>query len=223
MFCFLISKQINKYKRSFQIISLTLAIVLASHSTDSSVWPIRPDVANPAGSSHGEVRRATLPYWFRELRNGGRVHSAEILRKNRNTDDIFTGDDAVALEPYVQQAQNKGNAIAPKPTTEDDMFSGSANADKVVINRAGSIEGAATIDFGVQDRMKNKFPHRGGRPASNKTEGVVAGDAGKSEVANVSSSIDFIDQSVWTPVVNESLCQSYGPSYFCEDATNYPT
>ncbi|KAI9564522.1 hypothetical protein GHT06_008261 [Daphnia sinensis] len=209
------------------IIHVMLAIILAIHSADSSVQPIRADYSNPSALTHRVARRASLPYWLRELRNGGRFNSAGFLRKNRHTEDIFTEDDAaavdVALEPYIQQAPNAGKVIAPN--AEDAMIFGTgANADKVIVSQAGAMEGAAAIDFGVQDRLKNRFPHHGlQRPGCNKTEGVVdVRGTDASEVADVSSSLDFINQPVWTPVVNESQCQSYGSSQFCEDVTNYP-
>lgn len=206
------------------IILVTLAIIFAIHSSNSSVWPVRADYSNPSALSHRVARRASsLPYWLRELRNGGRINSAAFLRKHRHTDDIFTDDDAaaaVALEPYIQQASNTGKGIAPNE--QDAMFFGADKADKVVVNEAGAMEGAAAIDFGVQDRMKNRFPHHGRRPGCNKTEDVAASETDNSEMADVSSSVDYINQPVWTPVVNESQCQSYGSSQFCEDVTNYP-
>lgn len=208
----------------FQIIFVTLAIIFAIHSSNSSVWPVRADYSNPSALSHRVARRASsLPYWLRELRNGGRINSAAFLRKHRHTDDIFTDDDAaaaVALEPYIQQASNTGKGIAPNE--QDAMFFGADKADKVVVNEAGAMEGTAAIDFGVQDRMKNRFPHHGRRPGCNKTEDVAASETDNSEMADVSSSVDYINQPVWTPVVNESQCQSYGSSQFCEDVTNYP-
>ncbi|XP_057370853.1 uncharacterized protein LOC130691854 [Daphnia carinata] len=205
------------------VIHMTLAVIFAIHSADSSVWTVRRDVSNPSASSHRVARRASLPYWLRELRNGGRLNSAGIMRKNRHTEDIFVDGDAavdVALEPYIQQASNTGNVM--EPNTEDDMIFGAANGDKVVVKEADAMEGAPAIDFGVQDRMKNRFPHHGRRPGCNKTESVGASEADRSAMADVSSSLDSINQPVWTPVVNESQCQSYGSSQFCEDVTNYP-
>ncbi|EFX88879.1 hypothetical protein DAPPUDRAFT_311125 [Daphnia pulex] len=108
--------------------------------------------------------------------------------------------------------------------------SSSSSTDKVLVNGANS--GGASIDFGVEDRMKNRSPQlHHGRPACNKSSSATttgdsldASASPQSEAADVSpSSVDFfIDQPDWSPLVNESQCQSYGPSQFCENVTNYP-
>jgi hypothetical protein len=203
---------------------------LASHFGYSSGWPNRAD-AWPS-STHQEVRRASLPNWFKTLQNVGRLNSDGRLRKNRDAEDIFSGGDSapVVSERYIQQSQNgkviASNSKANSNNMEESMIFGDGNTDKVPINRAdfpleSGASSSSSIDFGVQDRMKNRSP----RPPCNKTSGLAnVGDsqAKKSEEADVSSTVDFIDQPDWTPVVNETQCQSYGPSQFCENVTNYP-
>jgi hypothetical protein len=229
------------------MIFVTVSIISTCHFVDSSVWPLRADVwPSSTSSTHQVVRRSTLRHWLKSLRDGGRLNSDGLLRKNRDAEDIFSGiDSAIASERYIQPAQS-GKVIASNSkdnnnnnnnnnNMEETMIFGqgsNSNTDKVMgVNRADDpLESGAMsgIDFGVQDRMKNRPPHPyPGRPPCklNGTAAAKPGDvqANESEAADVSSSVDFIDQPVdWTPVVNESQCQSYGPSQFCENVTNYP-
>lgn len=213
---------------------MTLSVISLCHFGDSSVWPIRADAWS--SSSHQVVRRGALPYWLRALRDGGRLNAADgRLRKNRDAEDVFP----VVAERYIQQAQN-GKVIASNGkgnnnnNVDDAMIFGeggsssssSSSTNKVLVNGANS--GGASIDFGVEDPMKNRSPQlHHGRPACNKSSSATTGDSvdasPQSEAADVSPSVDFfIDQPDWAPLVNESQCQSYGPSQFCENVTNYP-
>ena len=143
------------------------------------------------------------------------------LRKNRNTGDIFAADDLTAtmsgLQGYLQPKEVFSDFVA------DTLFDEDMTRQ---VNQGEPLDASATINFGTHDPFKFRLPHLNRRPPC-KTD-IATKKPDPSNTPTVEDDIHLqvpqeAQDSTWTLVVNETECQSYGPSTFCENVTNYPT
>lgn len=142
------------------------------------------------------------------------------LRKNRNAGDVFAVDDMTAamsgLEQYPQQTQPRDVFSSPVA----DTFFGEEMSK--LTNQGEPLDVSAAINFGTHDLLKMVRPHHNRRPPC-KTDNAKrpASDAPAVDDGDIHHQAAQ-DSTIWTPLVNETECQSYGSSMFCEKVANYP-
>lgn len=152
---------------------------------------------------------ATLPGWYpspdqhRLTRRNDpfhwlrpRTYSNGVKFNDRRPPRRHVGDAMSGLEEYMA-----ANVAMQGQPSEDTIFT--------------EVETETTIDF---EGPKVVHPHSGQRLPC-KTDVVNE----ESSVQIATPDIRLQPESLWKPLVNESECQSYGPSQFCQHVANYPT